>query len=318
MISIIFPVYNEEKNLEKLFKELVLVSQNIKDDVEFVAVDDGSRDGSLAVLKRLAEEDNRLKIIMFTRNFGQTAALSAGITHSTGDVVVTIDSDLENDPSDIPKLLSLMQEGFDVVSGWRQHRWRKKWITRKLPSLLANEIISRIAGLKLHDYGCTLKAYRRSIVGGIGLYGEMHRFIPAYAFWQGAKVTEVPVHYRERTHGISNYGVGRTYRVILDLLLIKFLTRYLNRPMHFFGGIGFVSLLLGGIAGSVAIYFRLTGQHTFVSTPLPILSALLVIVGVQLVVMGVLAEIMMRTYYESQRKAPYQIAHIIHDQRSHH
>jgi dolichol-phosphate mannosyltransferase len=308
MISVVFPVFNEKKNIRPLVEELTKTLEGIGEDFELIAVDDGSRDGSFEELKEVAKENGKLKVIGFMRNFGQTSALLAGITATKGDSIVTIDSDLENNPSDIPLLLKTLEEaGVDVVSGWRKGRWQKQRFSRKLPSFMANWLISTMSGLKLHDFGCTLKVYRRRAIVGVPLYGEMHRFIPAYLHWNGATVAEVPVHYRERIHGKSKYGFSRTFRVVLDLLLIKFLTRYMNRPIHFFGGIGLVSLFVGFIAGLVAVILKITGLRTFVSTPLPVFAALFTIVGVQFIVMGVLAEVLMRIYYESQKKQPYEI-----------
>jgi hypothetical protein len=221
-------------------------------------------------------------------------------------VIVPIDSDLENDPADIPKLVAKLADGFDVVSGWRQGRWKGAYFTRKLPSETANWLISKITKVHLHDYGCILKAYKAEVIKGVPLYGEMHRFIPAYAKSQGARVTEMSVNYRARRFGKSNYGLSRTFRVLLDLLLIKFLDRYMNRPIHFFGSVGFVSLGLGALAALWAGVLKLSGT-SFIETPLPIFSALFLIVGVQLIAMGIIAEILMRTYYESQNKKSYLV-----------
>lgn len=306
-LSIVIPVYNEAGNLEALLKELFSVLSKTESSYEIIAVDDSSRDESFTILSQIAVRRKELKVIRFQANFGQTAAISSGIAHSLGEIIVLMDSDLENDPHDIPKLLEKIGGGYDVVSGWRKERWKKHFLTRKLPSICANWLISKITGVKLHDYGCTLKAYRREVLTGVQLYGEMHRFIPAYAYWRGAKVTEIPVNFRERLAGKSNYGISRTVSVLLDLVLIKFLDKYMNKPMHFFGGIGLLSFLFGLVAGSSAIALKIFGQRDFVETPLPILTALLIVVGVQLIVMGVIAEILMRTYYESQNKRPYHI-----------
>ncbi len=307
MISVVFPVYNEKENLPSFITELLSAMEGMKGDFELIGVDDGSRDGSFELLRDMAEDTPRLKVIAFRNNFGQTAALAAGIAAARGDIVVTIDSDLENDPADIPQLVALLEKGYHAVSGWRQKRWDDKPFTRKIPSRAANFLISKIGGLALHDYGCTLKAYRRERIAAIPLYGEMHRFIPAYIYWRGGKVAEIPVRYRPRLHGASKYGISRMYRVILDLLLIKFLTRYMNRPIHFFGGIGLLALIVGTAAGIWAIALKIFSDISLVRTPLPVLAALFLIVGVQLMVMGVLAEVMMRTYYESQKKTPYDI-----------
>lgn len=275
-------------------------------DYEIIAVNDGSKDDSFEVIRQFAIKDKNLKAIRFKVNAGQTAAIHAGIEHATGDILIPMDSDLENDPRDIPLLLEKINEGYDVVSGWRRDRWKGKFFTRKLPSIIANSLISHITGLKLHDYGCTLKAYRREVIQGVPLYGEMHRFIPAYALWQGAKVAEVPVRYEPRKFGKSNYGISRTFRVILDLFVIKFLDKYMDRPMHFFGKFGFVLLLFAGLSGVTALVFRFFGV-SFISTPLPLLTSLLLIMSLNMIMMGILAEMIMRTYYETQGKKPYLI-----------
>lgn len=310
-ISIVIPVYNEEKNLPILFGSFYEVLGKLDYEYEIIAIDDHSRDGSLRVLKEFAEKDKYVKIIAFRVNSGQTAALSAGLVVASGDLIIPMDSDMENDPQDIPKLINKMSEGYDVVSGWRQNRWKDgilNRLKRRWPSTCANWLISRITKVSLHDYGCIMKVYRAEVLKDVTLYGEMHRFIPAYAAWNGARVTEVPVSYKPRQFGKSNYGLGRTFRVLLDLVVIKFLSNYMNRPMHFFGGIGFISLGLGILAGLLSILLKIFDLRSFVETPLPIFSALLIIVGVQLVVMGVIAEILMRVYYESQDKTPYRVA----------
>lgn len=304
-VSIVLPIYNESKNIPILFEKLSDVLKNM--EYEIVAVNDGSRDDSWEQLKKISNADPRVRIINFSKNFGQTAALTAGIKNVTGDVIILIDSDLENDPADIPLLLTKIREGYDVVSGWRKNRWKGQWLKRKLPSLIANKIISRISGVVLHDYGCTLKAYKREVVKDIALYGEMHRFIPVYASWYGGRVAEIPVRYQSRIHGKSNYGIARTYKVLLDLILIRFLQRYHNRPIHFFGGAGFISLVVSLLALSLAVYFKITGQKDFVQTPLPLFSAIFFLVGVLMIMLGINAEIQMRTYYESQNREAYQI-----------
>jgi glycosyltransferase involved in cell wall biosynthesis len=304
-VSVILPIYNESKNIPILFSKLGDVLKDM--NYEIVAVNDGSRDDSWEQLKRVAMSNPRVKIINFAKNFGQTAALNAGLKNVSGEIIVLIDSDLENDPSDIPLLLTRIREGYDVVSGWRQERWKGQWLTRKLPSVMANRMISKISGVKLHDYGCTLKAYRRDVVKDIALYGEMHRFIPVYASWYGGKVTELPVNYQPRIHGKSNYGIARTYKVILDLILIRFMQRYHNRPIHFFGGAGFISLFISLIAFLIAVYYKLTGQKDFVETPLPLFSAIFFVVGILKILLGINAEINMRTYYESQQRESYLI-----------
>jgi dolichol-phosphate mannosyltransferase len=255
----------------------------------------------------VAKKDPRVKVIDFLVNAGQTSALRAGSEHATGDVLIPMDSDLENDPRDIIRLLEKMDEGYDVVSGWRKDRWKGSFFTRKIPSMTANFLISFITGVHLHDYGCTLKVYRAHVLQDVRLYGEMHRFIPAYASWRGASVSEIVVNHRPRKYGKSNYGIGRSFRVLLDLLLIRFLFKYMNKPIHFFGAVGFVSLALSGLSGVFAVYLKYGEGISFVSTPLPVLTTLLLIVGVQFIGMGILAEMLMRIYYESQKKTPHTI-----------
>ena len=306
-LSIVVPVYNEARALPELFSRIQKTLAGTHYVYEIIAVDDGSTDDSWKTLTASAEKYSELRLVRFARNAGQTAALSAGISRATGDVVVPIDSDLENDPADILRLVAKIEAGSDVVSGWRKNRWADSPLQRRLPSHIANWLISKISGVYLHDYGCTLKAYRRELLLGVHLYGEMHRFIPAYASWKGAKVDELEVSYRPRPYGVSNYGISRTFRVLLDLVLLKFLTKYMNRPMHFFGGIGFGSLTIGVVCGISSIVLRVMGLRHFVETPLPVLSALFIIVGVQLVAMGVLSEMIMRTYYESQGATPYAV-----------
>ena len=304
-ISVVLPIYNESKNIPILFDKLYQVIKEM--DFEIIAVNDGSRDDSWEQLTLVAKENSKVKTINFVNNFGQTAALNAGIKHATGDVIILIDSDLENDPADIPRLLQRIADGYDVVSGWRQNRWHGQYLTRKLPSMMANRLISRISGVYLHDYGCTLKAYRSEVIKDVLLYGEMHRFIPVYASWQGGRVTEIPVDYHPRIHGKSNYGFGRTYKVVLDLILIKFMQKYQNRPIHFFGGAGILSFIVSIVAFLLAVYFKLTHQKDFVQTPLPLFSAIFFLVGVIMIMLGINAEVQMRTYYESQNREVYRI-----------
>jgi glycosyltransferase involved in cell wall biosynthesis len=308
-VSIVLPIFNEAASLPALFERLGKVLPTIGHPYEVIMVDDGSKDGSFEIIKKLSAGGKPVIAVRFSRNFGQTAALAAGIDTARGEIIVTLDSDLENDPADIPLLLNKLEEGFSVVSGWRQDRWKGAFLTRKLPSVTANWLISKVSRVPLHDYGCTLKAYRSDLLKGINLYGEMHRFIAAYAAWQGGKVAEVPVSYAPRLHGKSNYGLGRTFRVILDLVVMKFMHKYFNRPMHFFGGWGFVSLLLGFICGATLVVERIFNLPNLIES-LPILAALFILVGFQLMLFGVLAEIIMRTYYESQAKRPYTVAEI--------
>lgn len=305
LISIILPIYNESKSLSELFEEIHKVLINY--DYEIIAINDGSLDDTENVLTKMAKEDFRLKVINFKKNYGQTAALNAGISHASGPLIIMMDSDLENSPSDIPIMIDKIYEGYDVVSGWRKNRWKDEFLTRKLPSFIANALISKVSGVKLHDYGCTLKIYKREILSEIKLYGQMHRFIPVYCNWQGGKVTEVPVNYQPRKYGKSNYGISRTFKVILDLIVIKFLEKYMQKPIHFFGGVGFMSIFISLICFLVAIFLKLTGEKDFVETPLPIVTAMFFIVGVLMILMGVIAEILMRTYYETQNLTTYKV-----------
>lgn len=308
-ISVVTPIHNERENIPEFYKELSAALSSLKNDHEIVAVDDGSTDGSWAELAKIAQGDNAFRAIRLRANQGQTAALMAGIHHAQGDMIVTIDSDLENDPADIARLTAMLKLGeFDVISGWRKDRWKDQGLSRRLPSIVANRLISRITGLALHDHGCTLKAYKKEVFDGVELYGDMHRFVAGYLSWRGARVTELPVAHRPRRHGRSHYGMSRIFPVLLDLVVMRFLNSYMNHPMRFFGGIGFVSFLLGFLAFVGAVVLRLFDIADLVETPLPVFSALFIIVGVQMIVMGILAEMLMRTYYESQGKKPYVIA----------
>lgn len=308
-ISVVTPIHNEAESISLLYEELTKALGSFSGGYEVVAVDDGSTDKSWAELKKIALRDPKWKMIRLRTNQGQTAALMAGIHNAKGEIIITIDSDLENDPADIPRLVSALEpDDHDIVSGWRQDRWKDNGLSRRMPSRIANWLISRITGLLLHDHGCTLKAYKREVFDDVELYGDMHRFVAAYLSWRGARVTEIPVGHRERKYGVSHYGIARIFPVLLDLVVMKFLNTYMNHPMRFFGGIGFVSFLLGFIAGMTAVVLKLLNIRAFVDTPLPTFAALFLIVGVQLIVMGILAEMLMRTYYESQEKKPYVIA----------
>lgn len=308
-ISVIVPIYNEEKSIPYLMELLLEELSPFK--YEIITINDGSKDDSIKVLKSWASQNPSIKIIDFKRNSGQTAAINAGIQHASNDILIFIDSDLENDPKDITKLLAKLDEGYDVVSGWRKQRWKGEFITRKLPSKLANSLISYVSGVKLHDYGCTLKAYRKEVIEDVILYGEMHRFIPVYCKWQGGKVTEVEVNYQPRQYGSSNYGITRTFRVVLDLVLIKFFDKYMNKPMHFFGGVGLISLFASFLSFGFALFFKLTSQKDFVESPLPLMGMMFFILGILFILMGVIAEMLMRTYYESQGKKSYLIKEIV-------
>jgi len=277
---------------------------------EIIAVNDGSRDGSVQELRRVARQHPELKIIDLCRNYGQTAALMAGIDHASGDTIVSIDADLQNDPEDIPKLLAKLHEGYDVVSGWRKDR-RDSRLHRRIPSRLANQLISLISGVKLKDYGCTLKAYRRQILRGTRLYGEMHRFVPIYASWMGARIIEVPVQHHARVSGRSNYGLERVFKVMLDLMVVKFLERYFVKPIYIFGGFGLFSLALCVIATSYMFYLKFFQGLAMILTPLPLVSTLTFLVGVMSILMGLLAEMLVRTYFESQHRAAYVVRDLI-------
>ncbi len=304
LISIVVPIYNEEENIPFLY-EKILASQGFP--WEIIMVNDGSSDASLDRLRELAPRDRRVKVINLRRNYGQTAAMAAGFDFAKGDVIVPMDADLQNDPEDIPQLLALLAQGYDVVSGWRKERWQDKRLSRKIPSLLANILISKITGTTLHDYGCTLKAYRHTVLKDVKLYGEMHRYIPAFAAWQGARVTEIPVRYHKRRFGKTKYGMSRIFRVILDLVTVKFLIGYSTKPMHFFGKFGVWSLIVSGIAGGLAIDWKIFDNTSLISTPLPLFAALFFIVGVQLILMGLVAEMMTRNYYETSGRPIYNI-----------
>lgn len=303
----VIPVYNEAQGLPELVERLEAVLPTVSENFEVIFVDDGSKDNSAEVLTELAAQRPWMRVIILRRNYGQTLAIQTGIQHAEGEIIVLMDSDLENDPADIPHLLAKLEEGYDVISGWRKERWKGQFFTRKLPSILANALISYLSGVHLHDYGCTLKAYRRDVIAPVRLYGRMHRFIPIYAKWEGGRITEVPVSYHPRKYGRSNYGMMRIVSVLLDLILIVFLDRYLQRPMQFFGGVGLISILLGIGTFGWALYYKLTGQKAFVETPLPIFTALFISVGVVLILIGILAELLVRVYYESTGRAPAQI-----------
>ncbi|MEK7482198.1 MAG: glycosyltransferase family 2 protein [Patescibacteria group bacterium] len=303
-LSIILPVYNEDGSLEKLYQELKAVLTSGNFEYEIIAVNDGSKDRSFEILQAIASQDQNFKVISFRRNYGQTAALSAGIDSALGDILIPLDADLQNDPADIPKFLEKMKEGFDVVSGWRKQR-KDHW-TRKLPSQMANWLISASTGVKLHDYGCTMKAYKRELVKDIQFYGEMHRFMPAYASWYGAKIAEIVVNHRARKYGKSKYGFSRIFRVILDLVAVKFLMSYLTKPIHFFGKIGFAALFLSFLSGLAALYYKFVRDTSFILTPFPLLTVFLAILAVQFILMGLLAEILTRIYYNADR-TPYSI-----------
>jgi dolichol-phosphate mannosyltransferase len=309
-ISVIVPVYNEEDNIGPLFEALFTVLRKLTPDFEIIVVNDGSTDRSYERLSALAKQHPEVKVVNFRRNFGQTAAIMAGIDYSYGNVLIFIDSDLQNDPEDIPLLLDKLNEGYDVVSGWRKDR-KDAAIRRNFVSRLANSFISWVSGVHLRDYGCTLKAYRADVIRDVRLYGEMHRFIPIYATWMGAKVTEIPVRHHERRFGHSKYGLERTIKVLLDLIVIKFLDKYFVKPIYIFGGFGILSILFALAAGGLMIFLKLFKGVSMILTPLPLLAAMAFLVGVMSILMGLLAEMIVRTYFESQRRGPYEVRDVL-------
>jgi glycosyltransferase involved in cell wall biosynthesis len=305
-ISILVPFLNEEENLEENYRNIKNVLATLKETAEIIYVNDGSTDGGLKILKEIAATDPQVKIVSFYRNFGQTAAMAAGFQEATGRIYITLDADNQNDPRDIPHLLKKLDEGFDVVSGWRQRR-QDGFILRRLPSLMANWLISKVTKVPLKDYGCTLKAYRAEYIDNVNLYGEMHRFIPAYAKYAGARVTEIAVNHHPRTKGTSKYGLERILKVVLDLLTVKYLGDYATKPIYFFGGLGFAFMCSSFFIASFVLYEKFF-QNVFVHrNPLFILSIFVFMLGVLMVMMGLIAELIMRVYHESQNKPIYNI-----------
>jgi glycosyltransferase involved in cell wall biosynthesis len=310
-LSVIVPIRNEAPGLVELHRELTDTLDRWGRSYEIVAIDDGSTDDSFAILTRLHAIDPRLRVIRFRRNFGQTAAFSAGFEHARGRIIVTADGDLQNDPRDIPAMIARLESGYDIVCGWRKNR-QDAFISRTVPSMLANRLISWATGVRLHDYGCSLKAFRADVVKPLRLYGEMHRFIPAIASEQGVAIDEIVVNHRSRRHGSSNYGISRTIRVVLDLLTVKFLLSYSTRPLQIFGLIGFTMALLGVLAGGWLTYVKFVGPgQAIADRPMLLLSILLIFTGVQLVTLGLLAEMQARTYHESQKKPTYVIREVL-------
>jgi len=314
MISIIIPCYNEAQDLERLISRVILAMNSLARPYEVIVVDDGSTDKSVDMLKEIASNKPFMKTVVLRRNYGQTAAMMAGIDYSTGDIIIPLDADLQNDPDDIPSLLAKIDEGFDVVSGWRKNR-RDNAIKRNFPSFVANKLISWISGLHLNDYGCSLKAYRREVIKDVRLYGEMHRFIPIYASWLGAKVTEIPVSHHPRVHGSSKYGLERSLKVILDLIVVKFLASFAHKPIYLFGGFGFLALLTAFCVGLYTLWLKIFEAVSFIKTPLPLLVVMLSIFGFVSILMGLIAELVMRTYYESQSKNIYLVREEINCQK---
>ena len=317
-VSLVVPCYNEEENVARLFDEIDTVLENHQIDGEVVLVDDGSSDRTRELISQKAKEDPKYKAVIFRRNYGQTAAMVAGIDHAQGEVIIPLDADLQNDPADIPQLLAKLDEGYDVVSGWRKNR-QDKAVSRKLPSMLANRLISKVGGVHIHDYGCTLKAYRKRVMDHVHLYGEMHRFIPIYAHWAGGKVTEIVVNHRPRTAGVSKYGIGRTFKVLLDLLTVKLLGTYATKPIYFFGGFGFLSSAAGFLVALTAVADKISsvywGMEVFYNHrfSLMLLAVFMGLLGVQSIMLGLLAELQVRTYHETQNKPIYLVEEIINE-----
>jgi glycosyltransferase involved in cell wall biosynthesis len=309
-ISLVIPIYNEAEGLPALYRAVSETLDRLPQSSEVVFVDDGSKDGSAAVLDELAAADTRVRVLHLARNYGQTAALMAGFQNSSGDVVIPMDGDGQNDPADVPRLLDKLTEGFDVVSGWRQAR-HDHALTRRLPSLVANRLISAVLHVRLHDYGCTLKAYRREVVEDVRLYGEMHRFIPIYAAWEGARVTEIPVAHHPRRFGKSHYGVGRVGRVMLDLLIMYFIDRAFDRPIQFFGKIGFGFLGLSVVTVAWALVLKYGYGVSLIQTPLPLLTATIGLSGILFILLGVIAEVQARIYFEVRGRPSYKIRRVV-------
>ncbi len=309
-VAVVIPIYNEFESLPHLIHVIATTLQDHHIDYEMICVDDGSEDGTTGLLRQLALERTDLRAVLLRRNYGQTAAMAAGFHYAQAPVIVTMDGDLQNDPADIPLLLAKLAEGYDLVSGWRQQR-RDDRLTRLLPSKIANWLIGRVTGVKLNDYGCSLKAYRAELVADMNLYGELHRFLPALAAIEGAQIAEIPVNHYARKYGTSKYGLGRTFRVLMDLLTVYFIKTFLTRPMHIFGGLGLGALFLGTVLGLYLTGLKLLTGASIGDRPLLILAVLLFLTGLQLLCFGLLAEILMRTYHESQGRRIYRVREVI-------
>ena len=309
-VSIVIPIFNEEGSIEQLVERIVEILENYNLSYEMICIDDGSQDKSPQILSELTRKYNNFKAIIFRRNYGQTPAMAAGFKYAKGKIIVTLDGDFQNDPIDIPKLINKLNHGYDLVSGWRKNR-QDNAITRLLPSKIANWIVGKVTGVNLHDYGCSLKAYRSELAADMNLYGELHRFLPALAHIEGAKITEIPVSHHPRRHGKSKYGLGRTFRVVMDLLTVFFIKKYLTRPMHVFGLFGLSSTISGILLGDYLIFLKLVLGQSIGHRPLLILAVLLVLTGIQLLSFGLLAELVMRTYHESQKRPIYRVREII-------
>ena len=310
LLSVIVPAKNEERNLPVLIERLFSVLRGLGRAFEVIVVNDGSTDGSLRVLRALAGSYPELRVIDLARNYGQTAAIMAGFDHAIGDIIVPIDADLQNDPADIPLLLAKLDEGYDVVSGWRKNR-QDAAISRNFISRIANTVISNLSGVHLHDYGCSLKAYRRDVIGSVRLYGEMHRFVPIYASWYGARITEIAVNHNPRLHGKSNYGLTRILKVVLDLIVVRFLDRSIGKPIYIFGGFGALWFVVATISAAYMLYLKWFGNLSMIQTPLPLLVVMSIMMGVMSICIGLVAEIVVRTYFESQGKTIYHTRELI-------
>lgn len=310
LVSFVVPIYNEEENVTPLYNELKEVADTANLNAEFVFVDDGSSDKTVENLQAVSKGDTRVKIVVLRRNFGQTAAMSAGFDHVEGDIVVTMDGDLQNDPHEAPRMIEKLKEGYDIVAGWRKDR-QDKVLSRIIPSKIANSIISKATKVELHDYGCSLKVFRADVIKNIQLYGEMHRFIPAVAAQLGVKICELPVNHRARQFGTSKYGISRTFRVILDLLTVKFLLGFSTRPLHLFGGLGLVSGLLGTVIMGVLFFQRIFLSMPLSNRPILLVAVMLVLIGLQFICSGLIAEVLARTYHESQGKKIYAVRSVL-------
>jgi glycosyltransferase involved in cell wall biosynthesis len=306
MISVTIPIYNEEGNIPILYEKVTSTLREIARPWELIFVNDGSSDTSEELLDEIAEKDPNVKVIHFRRNFGQTAAMMAGFNYATGEIIIPLDGDLQNEPADIPVLLAKLDEGFDVVSGWRKDR-QDNALKRNLPSIMANKLISFVSGVRLHDFGCSLKAYRRDVLTGVRLYGEMHRFLPIYTRWHGARIAEVTVRHHARAHGKSKYGLERVLKVLADLITVKFLERFQQKPMYLFGGVGLFSLGISFLSGIYALWRKLVEGEAFIKNPLLLMCIIMAMTGVMCILMGLLAEMVVRTFYESQGKPVYLV-----------
>ncbi|TVQ07318.1 MAG: glycosyltransferase [Leptolyngbya sp. DLM2.Bin27] len=309
-LSVVVPVYNEYDSLPALVTAIVGVLDPRGQSYEILGVDDGSTDGSCDRLRELAQQYPQLRAVILRRNYGQTAAMAAGFDHAQGQVVVTMDGDLQNDPADIPRLLERLDEGYDLVSGWRKHR-QDNTLTRLIPSKIANWLIGGVTGVELHDYGCSLKAYRAEVIRDLNLYGELHRFLPALAFIEGARITEIPVSHHARRFGRSKYGLGRTLRVVMDMLTVYFMKKFLTRPMHVFGSLGLFSMAAGVILGIYLTLVKILADQDIGDRPLLVLAVVLLLAGIQLFSFGLLAELLMRTYHESQQRPIYRVREVV-------